>query len=328
MATYLFTHSNPTESTIKKVISFFGPLKIFLPWYMEPPPFIDDVSMEVVYPPDNLKPKDVFRNMLSEYRSWVKQNQDRSYTEIIKSDRVRNRGEDAIWEIRQMLVRGVGSIPDPEDENIIRWHLLLHLAGEIEEQQAAADRILRTLKEKRSPLEGSIEKALDINSLFGDLPGIDTESSLNDRNLIQVIDAWLGLFGGYLEKKGLLITLNSRIMDYISERWDDLSADDVSTKGTIMFNIPGPSCHTPGKIDEKIKKIIGLIIDLGNAPSENLKSLDTLNLELHDLFSMESSKDTLKCTLKYLYPVSDEALLNSERIFKYLSGKTLLLLEE
>lgn len=326
MSTYLFPHFNPSESTLRKIISFLGPIKICLPWFMTPPQFIDDTSIEILYPPDNLKPKDAFRSMLSEYRSWVKQNQDRSYIEIIKSNRAGKPGEDATWDIRRMLIRGVGSMSDTEDDSITKWHLLLHLAGDIEEQQAGADKILKTLKDKRSPLEGSIEKALDINSLFGDLPGLDAESSITDSTLVQIIKAWLGLFGGYLKKNELFITLNSQIMDYLSELWDGFSANDISKNRITVLDIPDLSNHTPTKSEEKIKKIKDLIIDLGNAPSENLKSLDILNKELSDSFPEELSKATLKCTLKYFYPISDESLLNSQKTLEYLSGKTLILL--
>jgi hypothetical protein len=329
MSAYLFPHFNPPESILKKLVSFLGPIKICLPWFMEPSRFFDESPVEILYPPENLKPEYAFITMLSEYRSWIKQNQDRSYIEIIKSNLAGKPREDEIWDIRQMLVRGVASVTDSEDHINTKWHLLLHLAGEIEEQQVSADNLLKTLKEKRSPLEGSIEKALDINSLFGELHALNAESSFTDSNLVEIIKAWLGLFGGYLNKNELLITLNSRIMDYLSEFWDDLSANDILKDWTRVLDIPDLSCNTSNKSEERIKKIRELIIDLGNAPSENLKSLDILHKELGDSFTGALSKATLRCTLKYFFPISDESLLKSqETILKYLSGKTLMLVEE
>ena len=87
MTSYLFPHFNPPESTLKKIVSFLGPFKVCLPWFMSPPPFIDSVPVEILYPPENLKPKDNFKAMLSEYRSWVKQNQDKTYMEILTKDK-------------------------------------------------------------------------------------------------------------------------------------------------------------------------------------------------------------------------------------------------
>jgi hypothetical protein len=335
MSVYLFPHSNPPEDIIKRVTSFFGPMKMCLPWFMEPPTFINEAPVEILYPPDNLRPKDTFKAILSEYRFWVKQNQDRTYWEIIKSDRSGKPEDEATWNIRHMITRGVESISDSEEDLITRRHLVLHLEGEMEEQQASADSILRTLKNKRSPLEGSLEKKLDINGLFEDLPGLDSDSSLTDLNLAHLIEAWLGLFHRYIEEKGLLITLNSRIMDFLSERWSELT-DYGSAEGTLLIDIPDLSCHTPDEIDginreyrlrDRLKEIKEIIIDLNSSPLENINSLDILGGELHDLLPSLPSKELLRCTLKYFYPPANENPLNSN-ILKHLSGNTLIMVKK
>ena len=206
----------------------------------------------------------------------------------------------------------------------------------MEEQQASADSILRTLKKKRSPLEESLEKRLDINGLFEDLPGLDSDSSLTDLNLAQLIEAWLGLFKGYLPEKGLLITLNSRIMDYLSERRSELT-DYGPAEGTLLIDIPDLSCHTPDEIDEinreyrlrdRLKEIKEIIIDLNSSPLEKINSLDMLGGELHDLLPSLPSKKFLRCALFFPHSPSNEGQPNSNNILRHISGNTLIMVKK
>ena len=204
--------------------------------------------IKVLYPPRGLKPKKGFRSLLSEYRNWIERNQDRSYMEILKTDQGKGLNEDTTWEIRQMLGRMTQSVSGPEEDNALRWHLILHLASEIEDHRLEAERILKGLKEKGALLEGSIEKVNDVKNILGDLPQFESEPLLNEKNLRQIFEAWLGLFRGYLKDNELLITLNRRVMDYLSEQWENPPVEGYPMYGSeIRFKIPDISSHTPDK---------------------------------------------------------------------------------
>ncbi|MFC1866962.1 hypothetical protein ACFL0H_02350 [Thermodesulfobacteriota bacterium] len=338
MPVLLLPHSELPEALIEKVITFFGPINTCLPWFMEHPGFINDKAIEFSYPPESLKPKEEFRTILKEYSHWVKQNSDRSYLQIIKSDQGSELTDNTTWEIRQMLGRTVQSASGKEETNILRWHLLLHLAREIEEQRMAADKILKSLKDKNSLLEGSIEKGDSVTSLLVDLPQFEKEPVLTDINLGQVLEAWFALFGGNLKKGELLITLSRHVMDYLGERWDGVCGGDGSTNiSTLKFKLPDLSPHAPEEqnkikreygIDKRLKDIKDLIFILEKDPARNLAKLDNLSGEFNESFPWNLSGRTFKIILKHLYSASDKEALQREGILGKLSSKTIIFAEE
>jgi len=337
MSAHIFPHSYWPESIIKKIISFFGPVKVYRPWMIDSLDQMNDVSIEISNPPEDLKPDSSFMAMLSEYRQWMKRNRDRSYLEIIKSVRDSRLTDDKTWEIRRMLGRTLQSLTD-EEEKITRWHLLLHLAGDLEEQRLAAYKILKELKDKKSPLDGSIEKASDIKNLLGDLQELGTESELNDQNLRKIFEAWFGLFGEYIKENELLITYNRQVMSFLTERRDAPSiADGPANSPTIVFNVPDLSDRTPEgqnrirmeyNIDDLLKEIKDLIFSMVKNPPGNLTALDNLSKKLNESFPRELSKGALRCTLKYFYPIQDKGLLEKEKVLERFFNQTIILTEE
>lgn len=78
----IFPHSYLPGSARDRILSCFGPITVCQPWYMEPAAGIEsnDGRITIVRPPEELKPPEDFRKILSEYRLWMSQN--RGYTPI------------------------------------------------------------------------------------------------------------------------------------------------------------------------------------------------------------------------------------------------------
>ncbi|HJX33545.1 MAG TPA: hypothetical protein VJ373_00075, partial [Desulfatiglandales bacterium] len=223
-------------------------------------------------------------------------------------------------------------------EDAIRWHLLLHLAGDIEEKCLETDMLLNALKDKKGPLDGSIEDNSDIKELLRDLHDLGTESVLNDRNLRQILEAWFGLFGGYLDENELLVTYDRQVMGYLTERWDALCLDNVSTVNPLIgFNVPDVSSYTPevqeniqmkNDMERILREIKDLIITIGKNPTRNLIALDRLSHELDKAIQRTSSKSALKFTIRYLYPINGKVLSESDRVLGRLFNHSIILAEE
>lgn len=336
MSIHLFPHSQCPGSIIEKVISFFGTVNVYLPWMMKTPDIFDNISIEISRPPVYMKPGDYFVAMLAEYRRWAERNNDRNYIELLKFSPADKLTDNKTWEIRQMLGNRVESHSGKEDA--IRWHLLLHLAGDIEEKRLEAGKLLRALKDKKAPLDGSIEDNSDIKDLLRDLHDLGTVSVLNDWNLIQILEAWFGLFGGYLDGNELLITYDRQVMDYLAERWDALCPENVSTVNPVIgFNVPDLSGYTP-EVQENIQmkndiaRILGeikdLIITIGKDPTHNLIALDRLSHELDKAVQRTSSESALRLTIKYLYPIKGKVLSESDSVLGHLFNRIIMLVEE
>ena len=234
---------------------------------MEPPPFALEGdyrdAVRILNPPSHMKPGDGFKGLLSEYKTWIRQHQDKSRAAFLKISRDLESDGDATWEIREVLressragrestraLRGIShtghgqshtSRHKRDEQPALRWHLILHLARDMEEDRREADRMLRALKDKESPIKGLLGEEEAKNPLI-DLPQFESDSQRTFYPMEPVIEAWLGLFGEYLKGDELLLTFSRPVMDYVSEAWDPASSEDgkgalerLSKKNVILM---------------------------------------------------------------------------------------------
>ncbi len=337
MAGILFPHSHIPESLINGMIHFFKNVRLFLPWYMEPSGSIKDKPIKILNPPESLKPKEDFKYLVSEYQLWMRKNRDRSYIETIKSARDREPTPDRTWEIRNLLRNRVKSAEGTSEENIIKWHLILHLAREIEEQHITVDGILMTLKKKDSLLKGSIENPDETKSLLEDLRPFEDEPLPDDRGLERIYGAWIGLFGEYLRSDEPLITINRRIMSDISERWDRFFIkDDSGYDRSVDLTLPELSHLSSARqakirseypVDKVFTEIMTLISGLPKNPARNLKELEKVSDDFNNSFPWELSEEAFGISLKHLNPPPDNGLAQRGNVLMKLSNKTLIYME-
>ncbi len=221
----LFPHTDLGKSDLERVLAHFAPLTIYRPWFMEGPvsgtESADASLVRVQRPPEGLRPDRGFIRLLSEYQLWMRQNPDKGYATFLSVTLKKAPSEDTPWEIRQML-RQMGEGPDEfSQKNTLKWHLTLHLARQLEEDRTAVEEGLKRLRRQGSPLAGAIEEGASPGSLFQDLPGTETTSLVEEHHIGQVLEAWFGLFGGYLTDQVTLLTLNKYVMQYVLEIFED-----------------------------------------------------------------------------------------------------------
>ena len=337
----LFPHSHLPESTLKKVLSFFGPLTIFQPWFMERPIFGLETNgvnaVRVMYPPSELKPSKDFKALLSEYRYWIENNLDKGYTEFLKASQEVNLSENTTWEIRQMIRRTGRETSVPEEDPNLKWHLILHLAQDMEDQRLEADRMLKTLKEKDVLLKGIIEESEDVKGLVEDVPPFESEPILDERHLRQIFEAWFALFGGYLKGDELLVTSNRHVMEYVSDLWNESRFEDQA-EGTpfIRFKYPDLSHHALEDLaeikgrhfdDDRIRELKNLILDFGKNASHNLSKLKKLSKEVERSCPWGLSEGTFEIIVRHLPPFPDDEHHKTDSVWKNFMHKTIVLVE-
>jgi hypothetical protein len=208
----LFPHSYLPGAAGEKILSSFATLTVCEPWYMGSAADTQshDSRIEIVRPPEDLRPPKDFRKLLAEYRLWMSQNSGYAFLPT-------GREEDATWEIRHSLRRAGKDVREPVEEQGLRWHLILHLERELEESKTAADQILLRVKAERSPLEEALGEAAPSHGLFDDLPVSDSHPSMEERHLKQVLNAWFGLFGRSVPQDGILLTMAPEVLSYAAE---------------------------------------------------------------------------------------------------------------
>ena len=337
----LFPHADLPESKLKEILSFFGPLTIFQPWFMERPVFGSGANganaVQVFRPPDNLKPEKGFGTRLSEYRQWIEQNTDRGYTEFLQARQENYLTENTTWEIRQMIRRGGQQTLALQENPALKWHLILHLAQDVEDQKLEADKALKALKEKDVPLKGIVEESDDMESLLGELSPFESEAMGDEYRLRQILEAWLGLFGSYLKENDLLVTSSRQVMRYVTELWEEaLNEDQRGGSAFIRLKFPDLSHCTLQELvaikktrlnEDKIREVKRLILDFAKKPLSNLPRSEALAKKLEAYCPWELSRGSLEITVRHLPPIAEGDQPKGARVLSGLTNKTLAFVE-
>jgi len=242
----LFPHSYLPEFARDRILSSFGSIILCRPWYMESVAGTEknDDRITIVRPPEDLKPPEDLRKILSEYRLWMSQNQ--GYTPTPSGV-----GEDATWEIRHALRQTGKEVREPVKELALKWHLVLHLERELEESRTSADEMLLQVKAERSPLAEAIEEANSSHGLFDDLPLSSSHLSIGERHLSPVLGAWFGLFGRSLPEDGSLVTIAPDVLSYAAELFGTGLPEPSTGDGTASFR----TIHLPRfSVDTRMEK--------------------------------------------------------------------------
>ncbi len=175
----LFPHCYITEKNLKRILPIVKRLTICQPWFMEEPlPVLkrDKASfIDILLPPDNMKPKEDFKRLLSEYQFWMRQNQDRGYAAFLRATQKTALSEDTQWEIRQMIRQTGQDTPVSQESQALKWHLILHLERAFEKNLMAADDLLKQVKQQKSPLKDALGEETQVQNMFDDLPQPETD---------------------------------------------------------------------------------------------------------------------------------------------------------
>ena len=225
----LFPHTHVESRLLEHLIDTFGSLTLCQPWFTEPTVLSDrfeNDSLKVCFPPEALKPKEDFNRLLSEYQGWMMENQGRNRPTTFTT------GEtgDATWTIRKAIRDAEKDADDPALQNTLKWHLVLHLARNLEEERVSAQDLLQRAAKNKSPLAEAMEKDEEIPDMFEDLPLSATYPYVTDRHLGLIFDAWFGLFGSLIESDSELLTLDRQVFTYALDLFDSC---DVQLLGEI-----------------------------------------------------------------------------------------------
>jgi len=237
----LFPHSYLPRAAKERIVSSFAALTVCEPWYMEN---AGDGRIDIVHPPEDLKPPKDFMKLLAEYRVWMSQN--RGYTPAPLGA-----GEDATWEIRHTLRHKGKDVREPVGTQALKWHLILHLERDLEENRTSADEMLLQVKSEKSPLAEALGEATPPNGFFDDLAPFDSPPSIEERRLKQVLSAWFGLFGSSLPRDGILLTMAPEVLNYAAELFETGPlGPSMEGKASSFRRIKLPASSTDSRMEK------------------------------------------------------------------------------
>ncbi|MBN1626644.1 MAG: hypothetical protein JW944_08970 [Deltaproteobacteria bacterium] len=322
---HLFPHSYLPESAIRKLLSLFGPLRVYLPWFMNPPGFFKNYELEVINPPEDYRPEEGFKAIVSGYRAWAEQNHDRSLMETLKISGSASQDDGAAWEIRRLLKGEAKSVPGTKDRELpLKHHLILHLASEIEMRHFEITGMIEEMKGKGPVLAGLSDYPDEGQDVFADMDDI-VESGIQDcMNDRQMMDAWFGLFGGYIKEDDILATCRRSVMDYISSQWDEAVAEgETSVSYFVSLSLPfrNPETYKEGDM-AKIRK---LALGFNEDPERYISKIKGFGKALENTFSCESSQPVLKIQIRHFPKISVDVSFERNGLLRRISGKTIIL---
>jgi len=210
-------------------------------------------SVHIQYPSADQKPKGDFSKLISEYRLWVSQNQDKGYGTLMGTTRKGSLSEDTPWEIRQLISKGGQDNPAPLEDKAFKWHLILHLAREFEQSRVETEKMLNALIHEKSPLEGALEETPP-QRIFDGTPLMETHLHVDEYRLRQVFEAWFGLFGEFISDNVSLLTFDPLVIDYAADLLEPREKI-ISSGGPKTEALSGNTRHLPRLPDnEKTSK--------------------------------------------------------------------------
>jgi len=220
-AAILCPDASAPESKLKEILSFFGAVKIGQPWFMaQPVPLCQEGVVEILRPPEDLKPSGDFKALLAEYRGWIRTSHDKGFDAFLAFKEQASQGEESSWEIRRELRRKEDRPDEERGRDALKWNLLLHLAHEIQEQGSEAEELLKTLKGRASPLQGVVEEE-ELPGPLSDLPEREGPLSLSEESMTQVLEAWFSLFHEHLSGDEVLLALSPAVFLYLCDTWEE-----------------------------------------------------------------------------------------------------------
>jgi hypothetical protein len=339
---YFFPFPHPDPKMMKRISVFLGRPTICLPWYMENLPGNEEDPKAapplIIRPPEELKPPEDFLRLLGEYRKWIRENPDRSCSASLAATRTMVPAEDARWEIQQMVRKGTGNtrtaqLPPPT----IRWHLLLHLAREMEKERREAEAALYYLRNQDSPLKEAIGEEIEGPGLMDDLSDSLEKPVLEHRLLGDICEAWVNLFGASLGKESVLVAPDENILLFVRELYEEALSrvDHMQSIPCVSFEVTDPLSFPPEESERTlrdnpghlthgtIREIVGTLYKEGKMDKDEL---DRLISSLHGPLPLHDTSDLLGIEILSLPTINGQLSSQAQTILNGLACNSLVFL--
>jgi hypothetical protein len=261
MTTHLLSFVYSDLALDREIIRHISPVRIYIPWGVQRHEYIDDTEIQVLYPPEELRPAEDINIMLDECYRWAKEQGEKNRNEICKTANSVPVSDESIHSIKTIISGRASAARVSDKEMTIRWHMLLHLADRFEGQRKEANRMLETLRKRRSPLFNHADLTDKTLYPFETLKGMDAEAFVKDSNLRQLLKAWHGLFGGYTGDGDMLLSIDRTVFDYLLNECECF-CNNNNLYSPMVFSFKAPLFKEKGELDNAGEDIRTLLSEI------------------------------------------------------------------
>lgn len=327
MTIHLISYTNSNLSLIDEITPCFSPVKIYVPWGGAVPEYAGNSEITTLNPPEEFKPEADFNMLLDECFNWAYEQSEKSRKEIIKTGHIDPTSNESLRHIKSIISNRISD--SSQKDMVVRWHMLLHLAGRLEQNRSEANRMLENLNKKPSPLLHNADLTENTQYPLENLRGIDSEFFINDTNIKMLLRAWHGLFNSLIDNDDLLLTVDRRIFDHLSDEWDILNNNSgLKNPGIITFK-----CPMLKRVDIKSTEItigddIRNIAKSESTPEDKIIALKKVTSEFESAFQSESVDNHILFSLQLFQPAENPEEVIKDPVLKFLSERTLIFAEK
>ncbi len=202
------------QHMLERASLLFGAIGICIPWYMDEPIGKKGDAITPPYsilrPPEKRKPPEYFPKLLREYRVWMTAHVGRSPSSFLSTIRENHVHDEPSWEIRKMVRKGVESeATEQQKHETLKWHLMLHLAVQLDQEREKAEHALRQTKQFGSPLKEALGVESEGTDFFADLSPQLLQPKIGVEQAEEICHAWLGLFAERVQEAPLFVTFSN-----------------------------------------------------------------------------------------------------------------------
>ncbi len=301
------------KEEIKRVLSFFGPALLLIPWQVEAKTMEEVTNhIKIIHPPEDMDPGPGFKTILREYKTWMNTHNDRAMAGFLRfwnNNAVEER--ESIWDIKRMILGKELNIRRPPSDDLpLKWHLLLHLAMEMSRNIYELEDTMEKLKNKDLLLKGAVDDDKELMGILRDVPIRAPDTLMPAEQLRRVIDACKGLFSQDMNQAKIFFIKDKRLINLILDELSDYLLDSKQSAEQIRFKWPDLSHLSYDQIKEIKDRLFQNEIlkefrkRIFNLDTRNIESIKEMSHKLLNAIPENLREGTVEFTLTYIPPIN------------------------
>jgi hypothetical protein len=234
-APILFPHGDIGEVRGRALLEHISSFTLCLPWHTDPPKWATQLGINILYPPEELRPPPFFNAVLAQFKQRLEQDRGADYLAYAAS--LTTDEEPSATDLAAMIRQGK-SIKPAKDE-ALRLNLIIRLFHDTEKEKQHAEDLLADIRFSPSPLREALEE--DTGGILQDLAPSISQIPPTGSRARQIIEAWCGLFSGCLTPEDSLLTLEPWVVEAVFFIFGEEITLGKGKQETLLFTVPLPA---------------------------------------------------------------------------------------
>jgi len=241
---FIFPNVTVSEAQARGLMKLEGSIFLCLPWFFEPPAFLEGMPIKILRPDSASMPSEEFPKVLERYLRWMEENEGVEYASFM-TPRYHPEEDFSLEDLKAMIRHGgAGRLPKESDRSFYR-HLILHLYGRSEAVTQEAGRLLAQIDKMPSPVAVLLEKPAEAASAFTGHDSPVSDAYPVGTRALEILESWIALFSEFIEPGTDLVALDEWVAEALLSLCGCDPETETSSDGSLSYlhfpeKQPGP----------------------------------------------------------------------------------------